>query len=202
MNDFEKSLLKYFSAERLKKIQNVRVAIAGAGGLGSNCAFNLARCGFEKLTICDFDIVEFSNLNRQFYFNDQVGMLKVKALKENLLRINPGIEVMAINETVTAKNIKALFSDCDAIVEAFDKVAAKKMIAQEYLGSDKFFVSASGMAGWGNSDEIKTRRINETFYMVGDMKSEVSEKLPPCSPKVNIAAAKEADIILEWALNS
>ncbi|MCK5358562.1 MAG: sulfur carrier protein ThiS adenylyltransferase ThiF [Elusimicrobiales bacterium] len=202
MNDFEKSLLKYFSAEQLKKIQNVRVGIAGAGGLGSNCAVNLVRSGFKKFVICDFDSVEFSNLNRQFYFGDQVGMVKVKALKENLLRINPGIEVTDINKLVTAENIKVLFENCDAVVEAFDKVAAKKMITEYYLSAGKFFVSASGLAGWGNSDEIKIRRVRDTFHIVGDMKSEASEKLPPCSPRVNVAAAKEADIILEWVLNS
>jgi sulfur carrier protein ThiS adenylyltransferase len=202
MNDFEKSLLKYFTAKQLKKIQNIKVAIVGAGGLGSNCAFNLVRCGFKKFTICDFDSVELSNLNRQFYFNAQVGMPKVEALKENLLKINLGLEISALKITVTPKNIKSLFSDCDAIVEAFDKVVGKKMMVEAYIKSDKFFVLASGIAGWGNSDEIKTRRINKTFHIVGDMKSEVSVELPPCSPRVNIAAAKEADIILEWALNS
>ena len=201
MNDFEKSLLKFFSANQLKKIQNIKVAIAGAGGLGSNCAFNLVRCGFKKFTICDFDNVELSNLNRQFYFRDQTGRPKVEALKENLLKINPGLEISALKVAVTPENIKSLFSDCDAIVEAFDKVAVKKMMAEIHIKSDKFFVLASGLAGWGDSDEIKIRKISKTFYIVGDMKSEVSKELPPCSPRVNIAAAKEADIILEWALN-
>ncbi len=89
MNDFEIGLRKYFKEEELARIREVRVGIAGAGGLGSNCAVNLVRCGFSKFVIADYDIVEDSNLNRQFFFNDQIGKSKVEMLKANLLRINP-----------------------------------------------------------------------------------------------------------------
>ena len=65
----------------------MRIGIAGAGGLGSNVAVNLVRTGVKKLKIVDFDVVDESNLNRQFYFMDQVGRPKVEALRENLLRI-------------------------------------------------------------------------------------------------------------------
>ena len=50
-----------------------RVGIAGAGGLGSNCAVALARSGVGTLVIADFDIIEAANLNRQYYFTDQIG---------------------------------------------------------------------------------------------------------------------------------
>ncbi|MBM4272653.1 MAG: sulfur carrier protein ThiS adenylyltransferase ThiF, partial [Deltaproteobacteria bacterium] len=64
MNDFEKSLAEVLGEENLIKIQETRVGIAGAGGLGSNCALFLVRCGFRKLRIVDSDVVEMSNLNR------------------------------------------------------------------------------------------------------------------------------------------
>lgn len=70
MNMFVEGLGRYFSGEQLERIRRVKVGIAGAGGLGSNCAFNLVRSGFSDFVICDFDIVEPSNLNRQFYFAD------------------------------------------------------------------------------------------------------------------------------------
>ena len=62
------------------------VGIAGAGGLGSNCAAALARSGIGRLKIADFDIVSEPNLNRQFFFYDQIGRKKVVALRENIER--------------------------------------------------------------------------------------------------------------------
>ena len=59
MNEFEKALVSYIGEEKLRKIQSVKIGIAGAGGLGSNCAFNLVRSGFNKLLIVDYDRVEY-----------------------------------------------------------------------------------------------------------------------------------------------
>ena len=114
------------------------MGIAGAGGLGSNCAFNLVRSGFYKFKIVDFDVVEPSNLNRQFFFLDQLGMPKVLALEENLRRINPEVRIEAIQQKVQKDNAKELFDDCDVVVEAFDRVFCKTMMAEKFLSSGKF----------------------------------------------------------------
>lgn len=198
MNNFERALADYVGEERLSKIQKVKIGIGGAGGLGSNCAFNLVRSGFRKFKIVDFDVVEASNLNRQFYFSDQLGMPKVKALEENLKRINPDIAIETGMERITDENVKNVFENCDVVVEAFDRVEYKTMIVESYYSSGKLLVAASGLAGWGNSDEIQIRRIHDKFYMVGDFVTEANGKVPPVSPRVNIAAAKQADIILEY----
>ncbi|HAJ57477.1 MAG TPA: sulfur carrier protein ThiS adenylyltransferase ThiF [Candidatus Omnitrophica bacterium] len=200
MNVFESALAEYFGPDNLKKIQDARVGIAGLGGLGSNCALDLVRSGFRKLTLCDFDKVEAKNLNRQFYFLDQIGMAKAEALKINLLRINPGLEVKCVLEKLDDDNISAIFSDSDVVVEGFDNVASKRMITSTYGRCGKFFVSASGLAGWGDADAIVTRKIHDTFYLIGDLRSEVSRECPPCSPRVALAAAKQADCILAWVL--
>ncbi|NLK22258.1 MAG: sulfur carrier protein ThiS adenylyltransferase ThiF [Epulopiscium sp.] len=200
MNYFEKALLDYIGKVNLIKIQEVKIGIAGAGGLGSNCAFNLVRCGFKYFKIIDFDKVEFSNLNRQFFFYHQIGLPKVAILKENLLNINPDIEVETIDLKLEKDNISLGFSDCDIIVEAFDKAIYKKIIVEAYMNSGKFLVSASGLGGWGKSDDIKVHKIKEKFYIVGDLVTETGEKSPPISPRVNITAAKQADIILEYVL--
>jgi sulfur carrier protein ThiS adenylyltransferase len=200
MNDFEKAVVGYIGEENLNKLQSVKVGIGGAGGLGSNCAFNLVRSGFKNFVIVDFDKVEYPNLNRQFYFTEQVSQAKVLALKENLLKINPDLEFEAIVKRVNSDNISQFFDDCDIIVEAFDEVKSKKMIVDEYINSDKFLVSASGLAGWGNIDKIQTKRFNDNFYIVGDFITEVSDDNPPLSPRVNIVAAKQADLILEAVL--
>ena len=61
-------------------LENARVGIAGAGGLGSNCAMHLVRAGLKRLVIADFDVVSESNLNRQFFFRNQLAQKKVVAL--------------------------------------------------------------------------------------------------------------------------
>jgi len=200
MKEFEQSLLNYYTKDQLEHIQSVRVGIGGAGGLGSNCAMHLVRSGFRSFVIADFDRVELANLNRQFFFRDQVGWPKVEALKANLLRINPSVEIAGYQERLTASNITRIFSPCDIVVEAFDTAAAKRMIAEACAYSGKLFVAASGLAGWGKSDDIVVTRVNETFYIVGDGTSAVSARLPPCAPRVAVAAAKEADIVLAWVL--
>ncbi|MGB3241269.1 MAG: sulfur carrier protein ThiS adenylyltransferase ThiF [Candidatus Omnitrophota bacterium] len=200
MNDFEKKIADQLGAENLERIQAVKVGIAGAGGLGSNCAFNLARVGFKKLKIIDFDVIDHSNLNRQFYFFDQIGMDKVEALKVNLERINPDMEIEILTKKIESANVRELFSDCDIVVEAFDKAEYKSMIVSHLLDTDKFIVSASGLAGFGNCDEIKVHNMKKNFVMIGDLKSDSSEN-PPLSPRVNVAAAKQADVILEHVLN-
>lgn len=202
MNNFEKALLSYIGEENIRKIQSVKVGLAGAGGIGSNCALNLVRSGFKNLKIVDFDCVEYSNLNRQFYFFHQIGAVKVEALKENLFRINPDLTLEISNEKIEEHNVGNIFSDCNIVVEAFDKVTYKKLLVEAYANSNKLLVAISGIAGWGNSDKIKIHKIKDNFYVVGDMSTEVSRENPPISPRVNIAAAKLADTILNYVISS
>lgn len=201
MNVFIEGLKKYFSEEQLKRIGRVKVAIAGVGGLGSNCAFNLVRSGFSNFVICDFDIVEPSNLNRQFYFSGQIGKPKVAMLEENLRGINPDIQIDARIIKLDTSNVFDVFNGCDIVVEAFDKAECKKMIGEAWVGKAKLLVSASGIAGYGNSDEITVRKAGDGFYIIGDGVSEAAALRPPCSPRVNVAAAKMADIILKRVID-
>ncbi len=200
MNLFESGISRHIGAEALGKLQQVHVGIAGAGGLGSNCALQLVRCGFRCLTLVDFDRVEPSNLNRQFFFLDQVGKRKVDMLRENLLAVNPDLSLTLYPERIDARNVRMIFSDCRVIVEALDQAADKKMMMETFLPTDKLLVCASGIAGWGNSDALRTHRIRPNVYMIGDLVTEANEEYPPVSPRVTVAAAKQADIILSHVL--
>lgn len=200
MKTLIEALRGFFGAEKLTAVQSATVGIAGAGGLGSNCAAMLARSGVRKFVIVDLDVVEASNLNRQFFFLDQLGQPKVEALKTNLLRIDPSLEITALHETITRDTAARLFANCGVVVEAFDKPENKQMLAEIFMRSGKLYVSASGLAGCGNADAITTRRMSDDFYLVGDRSSAVSAGLPPCSPRVNVAAAKEADVVLDCLL--
>jgi len=201
MNTFEKTLQKQFGEETFKRIQSTRIGIAGAGGLGSNCAANLVRSGFRDFKIIDFDVIEHSNLNRQFYFEDQIGMDKVEALSVNLKKINPGINIAAGKIRLSNDNIEEIFSDCRIIVEAFDAAESKKMLVEKLIMKKELIVAASGLAGVGKSDGIKVHWIRKNLAVIGDMQSDNRDN-PPVSPRVNIAAAKQADVILAYIMGN
>lgn len=196
---FNANIIKKIGEGNFKKIQAARIGIAGAGGLGSNCALNLVRVGFRKLKIADFDVVDAANLDRQFYFLEQVGMDKVRALKDNLLRINPGLDIETVKEKICKDNVENIFGDCDIIAECLDAAQCKSMLVEGLLAMKKFIVAVSGLGGIGSSDEIRIHRIKEGLIMVGDLKSGIDTR-PALSPRVNITAAKQADVILEHVL--
>lgn len=186
-------------AEIKEHLSKFRIGIAGAGGLGSNCAVALARSGIGTLVISDFDVIEPANLNRQYYFTNQVGFLKTAALKENISRINPDTTVIAHTEMLNEKNIAEIFAGCDVIVEAFDRDKMKEMLIETVLGKmpDTPVVVASGLAGFGNNETIRFRKIDETLYVCGDESTAAGDDLPPMAPRVGIVANMQANTVIE-----
>ncbi len=79
----------YLTQEQRAILSSVRIGVAGLGGLGSNLLSHLVRSGAVHFTVADFDTVSAGNLNRQFFFADQIGKRKTEAVAENLKRINP-----------------------------------------------------------------------------------------------------------------
>ncbi|PIE61662.1 MAG: thiamine biosynthesis protein ThiF [Desulfobacterales bacterium] len=166
-----------------------RIGIAGAGGIGSNVARHLVQCGITQFKIVDFDRVAQSNLDRQFYFFDQIGHLKVLCLKENLQRLSPSTEVDAVVQRIMPGACTALFSDCDLVVEGFDDAAAKKHLVEELSVQGLPIVSASGIAG-KDMQGIKRRKIGNCT-IVGDFSTDVADaELFP--PKVAVITAMMA----------
>ena len=185
----------YLTPEERAVLELARVGIAGAGGLGSNCAMHLVRAGVKHLTVVDFDVVNESNLNRQFFFRDQLGQKKVEALKENLLGIDPDADIRAVDMRLDASNVREVFADCDIVVEAFDVVDAKVMLAAALVPSGKRLVTASGLAGWGRSNEMRVRKMGN-IVAVGDGETAVGANAAPASPRVGIAAAMQANAVV------
>ncbi|MBN1241911.1 MAG: sulfur carrier protein ThiS adenylyltransferase ThiF [Spirochaetales bacterium] len=187
--------------ELRKRLKSARVGIAGAGGLGSNCAVALARAGVGHLVVADFDVVQRSNLDRQYYFLDQIGKHKTEALRENIARIDPDIRVDAKALRLDAGNVAVAFAGCSVVVEALDDAAAKAMLIEAALAisPETLVVAASGIAGWGRVEELGVRRMGRLF-LVGDLESAVSDELPPMASRVGVAACMEADLVLEILL--
>lgn len=189
----------YLTPEERAALESVRVGIAGAGGLGSNCAMHLVRAGVKHITIADFDVVNESNLNRQFFFRDQIGQKKVEALKANLLRIEPDADIRAVDMRLDASSAREIFVDCGIVVEAFDAVDAKVMLVSAFASSGKKLVTASGLAGWGRSNVMKVRKMGN-IVAIGDGETTVGDGAAPVSPRVGIAAAMEANAVVSLLL--
>ena len=191
----------YLNDEERDILENAVVGIAGAGGLGSNCAMHLVRAGMKHLVIADFDVVSESNLNRQFFFRDQLGRKKVDALAENLRRIEPDLKLDLRDVRLEPDNIDWVFSGCAVIVEALDSADAKSMLLHAVLPLGKPIVAASGLAGWGRSGRIGQRRIGKNLILIGDTTSDIRNGLAPVSPRVGIAAAMEANAVVALLLD-
>lgn len=185
--------------EEIKNILSKKcVGIAGCGGLGSNAAVSLARTGIGNLIIVDFDVIEESNLNRQYYFFDQIGQYKSECLKANINKINPGCYVENYVIKLNPDLIIKLFAECDIIIEAFDKAEMKEMIIETVLTEfpDKPLICGVGMAGIGENELIKQKKFGN-LYIVGDQTNEATEDNPPLAPRVCVVSNMMANIALE-----
>jgi sulfur carrier protein ThiS adenylyltransferase len=184
------------------RLKGATVGIAGVGGLGSAIAVALARIGVGRLIVVDFDVVEPSNLNRQQYFIDQLGMYKADALCDNLRRINPYVKVESHRVMLGPDNIPSIFADCSIVVEAFDRADMKAMLVDTVLTGmpQATVVAASGLAGYGPNNDITTRRVSRRLYLVGDTVSEAKPGSGLMAPRVGIAAGHQANQVVRIIL--
>lgn len=192
------ALIERHGAELQDKFSSATVAVCGLGGLGSNIAISLTRAGIGKLILIDFDRVDISNLNRQQYKATQVGRCKTEALSENLKEIAPYIELETHTVRITESNVVELLKDADVICEAFDNAECKAMLTNTVLETmpKKYLVAASGMAGLGSANSIKTRKVMKHFYLCGDEVSEVADGISLVSSRVMLCAAHQAHMVL------
>ena len=172
----------------------MKIGIAGTGGIGSNVAALLARSGIQQFKLVDFDRVDGSNLNRQFYFHDQIGSVKVDVLAENLLRIAPEIQIERVQVRLNAGNLMAVFDDCNAVVEGLDGRSSKKLLIEALAPSGRLIVSASGVAG-SRLEDIETRRMG-SCVIIGDFHTDAA-RARCYAPKVSVVAAMMAHVILD-----
>lgn len=184
--------------ELQEKFSSASVAVCGLGGLGSNIAIALARAGVGKLLLIDFDRVDITNLHRQQYKVTQIGKYKTDALRENLMEIAPYIIIETVTEKLTEENFKNYLDKADVICEAFDNAEAKAMLVNGVLEHIPrcYLVTASGMAGMGTPNAIRTRKITERFYLCGDGISDVENTNGLVAPRVMLCAAHQAQTVL------
>ncbi|HEY5955838.1 MAG TPA: sulfur carrier protein ThiS adenylyltransferase ThiF [Polyangiaceae bacterium] len=187
-----------------QKLKAARVGIAGCGGLGSTLAVALARSGVGRLTLVDFDIVEPSNLNRQQFFVDQIGLPKVDALADNLARINPYVELDRHRMRLTAAEIAPIFEACNVVAECFDNPVAKAELSTTMRRKLPRIplVAVSGIAGYGPASAIRTRRVFGNHFLIGDGETAAQPGRGLLAPKVTVAAGHQANVVLRLLLSA
>jgi len=196
------NLMNKIKSEKIKKkLKESSVGIAGAGGLGSNAAIALARAGIGRLIIVDFDKVEASNLDRQYYFLDQVGKTKVDALKDNIKRINPDVNVIVNNLKLGKGSMEKPFKDVDVVIEALDNAETKAQFIEEMMLKlpNRPIVAASGVAGYGHCGRINTKHCGN-LYLCCDECAPSSDDDVLLAPRVALMANWEANLVLEIIL--
>lgn len=192
------ALIKRHGQKVYDQLKNGRVAICGLGGLGSNVAISLVRAGVWHIHIIDYDVVDITNLNRQQYTVEHIGTLKTKALAEQLLEINPYLDLKITNTKISEENISELFTDENIICEAFDVPESKAMLTEQILmkHKDKVLVGASGLAGYNSSNTIVTKKITKNFYLCGDGTSDIDSFGGLMAPRAMLCAAHQANMII------
>ncbi|MGD8538189.1 MAG: sulfur carrier protein ThiS adenylyltransferase ThiF [Candidatus Aminicenantes bacterium] len=186
------------------RMKESTVGIAGLGGLGSAVSIALARMGVGELVLVDYDVVVPSNLNRQFYFVDQIGMAKTEAMSKIIKNINPYVRLTTHQIELDRSNIPGIFGNVDIVVECLDRAENKAMLMEVVGGSlpGIYLVGASGLAGYGDSNSIKTWRLGERIFIVGDLQKPAEPGLGLMAPRVGIAASHQANLVVALLVDS
>ena len=197
-NEWMDALIARHGLDLHKRFSSATVAVCGLGGLGSNIAIALARAGIGKLLLIDFDRVDITNLHRQQYKANQIGLHKADALAENLLEIAPYTEITAVTAKITEENFADLLKEADVVCEAFDNAETKAMLVNGVLERlpDCYLVAASGMAGMDTPNTIRTRKVMGRFYLCGDETNDVADTIGLVAPRVMLCAAHQAHTVL------
>lgn len=126
--------LSAIGAAGQERIGNAHVVLVGLGGLGCATAQYLASSGIGKLTLCDFDTVAESNLARQILFRpEDVGKPKVEVGRRALQALNPDVELLALQQRMTAESIQENLPGCDFVIDASDNYGTRLAVNRACL---------------------------------------------------------------------
>ena len=166
MNDKYERLIPYYGEDNFKKLQQKRVLILGLGGVGGFVVEGLIRNGIINIGICDGDIVEFSNFNRQIMATDNnVNKSKVLAMKDRIIQINNEANITEYDFFIDENTIDKLdIENYDIVLDCIDDVKAKLLIIEKTKKYNIEIISCMGTANKTNPNAFKIADINQTSY--------------------------------------
>lgn len=157
-----KRLEDLFGLEGLKKLKNSKVAVVGLGGVGGIAAISLVRSGVGQIVICDYDIIDVTNINRQIIANTtNIGMYKTDVLEKMIKEINPECIVTKINNKV---NESLFLENVDYVIDAIDDLNSKKYLITECLIRKINFISSMGAAKKLDPSKVELIKLSKTTY--------------------------------------
>lgn len=184
-----------------KILKNKTVGIAGAGGLGSNCAITLARTGVGRIISVDFDDITFDQIDRQYYFFNQLGKKKVLALKDILREVAPTVSIVPLAVKLQKHHIVPIFKPCDLIIEALDEPETKSMFVREVCDElpSTPIVASTAISCRQPATHMQIRQNNQ-LYLCGYFDNDFDSEHPPLAPKVAMLANLQADLAINLLL--
>lgn len=158
-------LLPQFGIEGQQKLLNSHVLIIGLGGLGSPVAMYLAAAGVGKLTLVDHDTVDLSNLQRQIlHRTDNIQQAKVASAKQNLLQLNPEIDIHCIDHKLDETELQQLIEQMDVVVDATDNFPTRFAINRACVRNRKPLVSGAAIRMEGQISVFDMRKEDSPCY--------------------------------------
>ena len=164
MSDYLDRSRKLLGEDKIKALEDKVILVIGIGGVGGTALEAMARSGFKKFIIIDFDVVDETNLNRQVLYTFQdIGKEKVHVAKEHLLKIHSGLEIKTITAKIGETNLDDLnLGDVDFVVDAIDFVEGKLHI-YEYAQSHHIpLISSRGMGNRFDPESVTITKLNKT----------------------------------------
>ncbi len=148
-------ILDFIPENFSEKVKGKKIVLIGCGGVGSVFAELLVRGGFLNLVLIDFDKVEITNLNRQIYFENDLGKFKAESLKKHLLEIDKNVNIDVILEEIDEVNIGDFSKDSDLIIDASDNFKIRNLINDYCVQNGK---------DWLYNGAVRTEVVSCLFY--------------------------------------
>lgn len=151
-------------SDGIETLKKKKIAVFGIGGVGSFVVEALARSGVGHLLLIDFDDIVTSNINRQIHANiHTIGQLKVDAMKERILSINPDLQVTALPSMYNKESSKSILTaDIDYVVDAIDMVSSKLLLIEQCKEMNIPIICSMGTGNKLNPAMLEVADINKT----------------------------------------
>lgn len=192
-------LVEQIGEEGQKKLKQAKVLVCGAGGLGSTVLANLASLGIGTIGIVDNDVLELSNLNRQYIHKfTNIGKVKVESAKKWIAEFNPEITVNTYEIRLSEENYRDIIKDYDLIMDCFDSFKSKFLLNKIAVETGKTLIHGGVTEFFGQVTTIvphKTACLNciladDSSYMVKGVLS------PAVTTIASIEAMEAVKVIL------
>jgi molybdopterin-synthase adenylyltransferase len=158
-------LLPQIGIEGQEKILNSHALIIGAGGLGSPIALYLAASGVGKITICDGEKVDLTNLQRQIlHHTPAVGTPKTQSARNTMALINPEVKVIEVPKRIAGEDLRELVESADVVLDASDNFATRHAVNHACVAHRKPLVSGAGVRFDGQVAVFDLREATSPCY--------------------------------------